>query len=84
MKEKFFTYIKSVFSEANGTGSATRVLAGAGVVSTIVWVSFIVFSQKHLPDLGGAAMYVSASFSGYAVNKVTTMASGEKDVDKSK
>jgi hypothetical protein len=70
MREKILSFLKSTFSEADGTGSATRVLAGGGVLSTIVWVSFIVFTQHHLPDLGGAAMFVSASFSGYGINKV--------------
>ncbi len=79
MKEKLFAYLRSTFSEADGTGSTTRVLAGTGVLSTIIWISFIVFTQKHLPDLGGAAMFVSASFSGYAVNKVTGM---NKSLDK--
>jgi hypothetical protein len=70
MRQKFWTYLKSTFSEADGTGSATRFLAGGGVLSAIVWVSYIVFTQKHLPDLGGAAMWVSSCFSGYGINKV--------------
>lgn len=78
MKEKFFTYFKSVFSESDGTGSASRVLAGAGVLANIIWVSFIVFTQKRLPDLSGAALYVSASFSGYGINKVTCLMKGDK------
>lgn len=73
MKEKLFGYLRSTFSEADGTGSATRLLAGGGVLSTIVWVSYLVFTQHHLPDLGGASMFVSASFSGYAINKVAGM-----------
>ena len=70
MREKFFAYLRSTFSEADGTGSATRFLAGGGVLSTIIWVSYIVFSTRHLPDLSGAALFVSASFSGYGINKV--------------
>jgi hypothetical protein len=73
MKEKLFAYLRSTFSEADGTGSATRLLAGGGVLATIVWVSYIVVLTGHLPDLGGAAMFVSASFSGYAINKVAGM-----------
>ena len=69
MKQKVLAYVLSFFSEDDGTGSSSRLLAATGVLSTIVWVSFIVFSQRHLPDLGGASMFMSASFSGYAINQ---------------
>jgi hypothetical protein len=82
MREKILSFLKSTFSEADGTGSATRVLAGGGVLSTIVWVSFIVFTQHHLPDLGGAAMFVSASFSGYGINKIAGMNRDKNSLDK--
>ena len=78
MKAKLFAYIRSTFSEADGTGSATRVLAGGGVLSAIIWVSFIVFTQRHLPDLSGAALFVSASFSGYGINKMAGVMTGDK------
>jgi hypothetical protein len=71
MKEKIFTFLKTTFSEPDGTASASRVLAGATVASTLVWISFIVFTQNHLPDLGGASMFVTAGFSGYGINKVS-------------
>lgn len=71
MKSKILSYILSVFSEADGSGSATRVLAGVSVLSTIVWVSYITFSTHHLPDLGGASLFLSSAFSGYAVNKAS-------------
>jgi hypothetical protein len=77
MREKLWTYLKSTFSEKDGTGSSTRLLAGGGVLATIVWVSYIVILTGHLPDLGGAAMFVSASFSGYGINKITGM--GHRD-----
>lgn len=73
MKEKinhFLAYLKSTFSEADGTGSASRLLAGLGVMMTLVWVSYLVFTQHHLPDLSGASLFMSASFSGYGANKV--------------
>lgn len=71
MRERIFAFLNSTFSEKDGTGSATRVLGGLGVAATIVWVSFIVLTTKHLPDLGGASMFVSASFSGYGINKIS-------------
>jgi hypothetical protein len=83
MREKLFAYLRSSFSEADGTGSATRLLAGGGVLSTIIWVSYIVILTGHLPDLGGAAMFVSASFSGYGINKIAGMNRGDnKPLDK--
>ncbi len=54
MKERILAYLKSTFSEADGTGSASRLLAGATVGMSLVWISYIVFTQHHLPDLGGA------------------------------
>ncbi len=70
MKQKILTYLKSAFSEADGSASATRLLAGGGVLAAILWVSYVVFLTGALPDLTGAALWVSASFSGYGVNKV--------------
>ena len=82
MKQKIFEYLRSTFSEADGTGSATRVLAGGGVLATIIWVSFLVFTQRHLPDLSGAALFVSSSFAGYGINKVALVMKDDKKDDK--
>ena len=71
MKEKLIAYLKSTFSEADGSGSASRVLALLAVLSNILWVSYLVITTHALPDLGGSAVYVGASFSGYAANKVS-------------
>lgn len=73
MKERIYAFLRSTFSEPDGTGSASRVLAGSCVGSSLVWISYIVFSQHRLPDLSGAALFVSAGFSGYGVNKISTM-----------
>ena len=71
MREKLFAFLKSTFSEPDGTGSASRVLGGSVVVSTILWVSYIVFHTHALPDLTGAALFVGSGFSGYGVNKLS-------------
>lgn len=71
MKEKILKFFKSTFSEADGSASASRVLAGSTVLSTLVWVSYLVFTMHALPDLSGAAMFVGAGFSGYGVNQVS-------------
>ena len=81
MSSKFLAYLKSAFSEVDGSGSATRVLAGATVLTTLIWVSYLVCRTHALPDLGGASMFVSAGFSGYAINKIAGVAVG-KDKDK--
>jgi hypothetical protein len=80
MKEKLFAYLHSTFSESDGTGSSSRLLAGTGVLSAIVWVSYIVFKTHTLPDLSGASLWLGASFSGYGINKAAGCFSrGDKD-----
>jgi len=81
MKEKILAFLKSTFSEADGTASASRVLAGSTIFMTMVWISFIVFTQHHLPDLGGAAMYVTAGGSLYGANKLSGMLVKDKPKD---
>lgn len=71
MKEKIVAFLKSTFSEPDGTGSASRVLALLAILSNIAWVSFVVVRTHALPDLSGSAMYIGASFSGYAANKIS-------------
>ena len=71
MKERILAYLKSTFSEADGTGRASRLLAGATFGMSLVWISYIVFTQHHLPDLGGASLFVTSGFSGYGVNQVS-------------
>lgn len=69
MRERLLSFLKSTFSEPDGTGSASRVLAGASVTSVLSWVTYVVIKNGALPDLSGAALFLSASFSGYAVNQ---------------
>jgi hypothetical protein len=80
MKSKLFAFLRSTFSEPDGTGSASRVLAGSTVASCLVWVSYIVFTQHHLPDLGGASLFVTAGGSLYGVNKLSVAIKGNGDV----
>jgi hypothetical protein len=79
IKEKVLGFIKSTFSEADGSGSASRVLSGMVVLSTIVWVSYLVIKTTALPDLTSAAIYVGAGFSGYGVNKLSRALRNDKD-----
>lgn len=77
--QKVFAFTKSTFSEADGTGSASRVLAGATVGSTLLWITYLVLRTHALPDLGGASLFVTAGFSGYGVNKVVTKITQKDD-----
>jgi hypothetical protein len=72
-------FLRSTFSEPDGTGSASRVLAGATVASCLVWVSFIVFTKHIIPDLGGASLFVTSGFSGYGVNRLSRMMHDDHD-----
>jgi hypothetical protein len=80
--QKLLVFLKSTFSEPDGTGSASRVLAGASVISTILWVTYLVIKNGALPDLGGASLFLTSSFSGYAANQVTRMKKRDGDGDK--
>ena len=80
MREKMFAFLKSTFSEPDGTGSASRVLAGSTVASCLVWISYIVIRTHTIPDLGGASLFVTSGFSGYGVNKLSMAIKGNGDV----
>jgi hypothetical protein len=80
MKEKILKFLHSTFSEADGSASASRVLAGATVVSTLGWVTYLVLLKHSLPDLGGASMFVTAGGSLYGVNKLSVAIKGSGDV----
>jgi hypothetical protein len=70
MKDKILAFLKKAFSEANGSASATRVLAGTVVMATLSWVTYIVLRTHALPDLSGASLFVGSGFSGYGMNKI--------------
>lgn len=70
MKDKILSFVKSTFSESDGTGSASRVLAGTSVTAVLTWVTYVVIKNGALPDLSGAALFLSAGFSGYAANQM--------------
>lgn len=71
MKEKILTFLKSTFSEADGSGSSTRVLGGVVVFATLCWITYLVLKTGALPDLSGASLFVSSGFSGYGMNKLS-------------
>ena len=71
MISKLLAFAKTTFSEPDGTGSASRVLAGLTILANICWVSWLVLHTGTLPELSGSALYIGASFSGYAANKIS-------------
>ncbi len=77
MREKILGFLKSTFSEANGSASASRVLAGSTILATLGWVTYLVLLNHALPDLGGAAMFVTAGGSLYGVNKLSVAIKGQ-------
>jgi hypothetical protein len=74
-------FLRGLFSEDNGVPSFSRIASGLIILSVLVWVTFIVIRDWKMPDLSGAAMFLSGSIGAlYSVNKVAT-AIGGKDKD---
>jgi uncharacterized membrane protein len=68
---------RSVFSEADGTGSASRVLT-ALLTSAVAFVLLYTVVHEHkIPDLGTLAGLAGFAVSPYAVNKGTQMLTKE-------
>jgi hypothetical protein len=76
-----YKFLKEALSESNGTGSFSRVASAVIITSTIVWISFLVFTTHTMPDLAGPTLFM-ASGSGvtYGTNKLSS-ALGGKDKD---
>lgn len=71
--------VLEMFTEDNGKLSLSRVTAGSMVLSTIVWVSYVIVkSTPHvLPDLTSAALFASGGAAHYGLGKWF----GKKDGD---
>lgn len=71
-------FLREAFSES-GTGSASRLLAGLVVVSTIGWVWYYVLVHKALPDLGGPSLFIGSGTSAtYGLNQAKTIVASFK------
>lgn len=77
MKDKILKFLKSTFSESDGSASASRVLGGSCVLAAICWITYLVAKNGQLPDLSGASMFVGSGFSGYGVNKIADAIKGK-------
>jgi hypothetical protein len=67
--DAFLKFLKSVFSEADGTGSCARILSAVFAVATILWVTYIVRTLHTIPPLGDCTTLIACP---YAINKVAT------------
>ncbi len=53
-------FIRDLFTEPNGTTwSLSRVISAAMVFAPIVWVTFVVFKTKMVPDLTSPALFAT-------------------------
>lgn len=70
--------LKEVLSE-NGVGSFSRYSCFVVVVAATVWVSFLVFKNKALPDLSGLSLYVTGLVAAlYGINQAKAVVSAIK------
>lgn len=68
-------FIRSVFSEADGTGSASRVTMFGFAVASVAWLTHVVAHTHQIPadQLPHIAEFVA---SPYAVNKGSLLLNG--------
>jgi len=59
-----------VFSDA-GTPSFSRVATAIMVVAAIVWISFIIYFKREIPDVGGVVLLIGTL---YGINVAGTAA----------
>jgi len=74
---------RSVFSEADGTGSWSRVSSAMTLVASLVWVSYVVLHTKAIPSLDGVALFIGTGNVSYVANKVSTAIAANKGTSSS-
>lgn len=62
------SHLKEALSE-DGQGSYSRYCGAASVVASIAWVTYLVFKNHALPDLGGVAGFIASGNAAYAANQ---------------
>lgn len=73
----FWEYLRKVFSEADGTPSASRFLTGTVIFFSMGWVTTMLVLTRKIPDLAGLAMFDTATVGVlYGTNKITGIFSG--------
>jgi len=68
---RFFGFLREVYSEG-GQGSYSRFVGGSIVFAVLGWVTYLVFKNHTMPDLGGPSMFIAA---GGATHYMTNKAS---------
>jgi hypothetical protein len=66
-------FLRSVFSESDGTGSWSRFGAFLSLSAVIGWVSMVVHHTHAIPDVGGLAFFLTATNAPYGVNLISKM-----------
>lgn len=72
-----FEYLKDLFSEKS-TASFGRVGAGVALVSTIGWVSWVVYKTNALPELGGVSLFIGTLYGLSKAGSVAQAFSGQE------
>ncbi len=66
-------WLKSVFSEPDGTGSSSRLLTGAIVFATLFVIVFLTAVHKELPNLPMCGEFIALTSAAlYGTNKIST------------
>jgi hypothetical protein len=69
-------FLRSVFSESDGTGSWSRLGSLFLTVAIIGWVTHVVLKTHAIPDLGGPAGFLAAgNGSLYGTNQLKSIVS---------
>ena len=73
------SFFKDVFSEDDGRGSYSRIAAGAIVLSTICWVTYVTLRTHIIPDLTGPLSFMCTGTAvHYGTNKASDIISAFK------
>jgi len=81
--KQVLNHIKESLSEADGTGSYSRMMGAIIATATIAWITYIVIVTHTLPNMTDAGVFIASGSSAYAVNKAQSIVSAFKGKDSS-
>lgn len=70
-------FLNDLFSE-KGTASFGRVGAFIALIASIVWVSWVVYQEKKIPELGGVALFIGTLYGLSKAGQVVQSFSGNQ------